>query len=184
MKDVKSRIRTRDTMFSSPTLLPLGYGLQLHAESRENLWYLCTVLINVYVADHNDCNSTLTSGTNNVYPYPYIDVNDRGHHFRLGSPLTNYPHAPVPSEARTISTVELRLPQVLQIISLKLSSNLRNMHKFAKRINMKISIMHIIPLFFLQRTEACSFRLEPPLYILSRVTKLAIQPLDPKNLSS
>ena len=27
----------------------------------------------------NDCNSTLTSGTNNIYPYPYIDVNDRGH---------------------------------------------------------------------------------------------------------
>ena len=30
----------------------------------------------------NECNSTLTSGTNNIYPYPYIDVNDRGH--RLG----------------------------------------------------------------------------------------------------
>ena len=26
-------------------------------------------------------------------PYPYIDVNDRGHRFRSGSPLTNYPHA-------------------------------------------------------------------------------------------
>ena len=23
----------------------------------------------------NECNSTLTSGTNNIYPYPYIDVN-------------------------------------------------------------------------------------------------------------
>ena len=41
----------------------------------------------------NECNSTLTSGTNNIYPYPYIDVNDRGHRFRPGSPLTNYPHA-------------------------------------------------------------------------------------------
>ena len=41
----------------------------------------------------NECNSTLTSGTNNIYPYPYIDVNDRGHRFRSGSPLTNYPHA-------------------------------------------------------------------------------------------
>ena len=30
----------------------------------------------------NECNSTLTSGTKNIYPYPYIDVNDRGH--RLG----------------------------------------------------------------------------------------------------
>ena len=35
----------------------------------------------------------LTSGTNNIYPYPYIDINDQGHRFRSGSPLTNYPHA-------------------------------------------------------------------------------------------
>ena len=71
------------------------------AESTENLWYLCTVLINVYVASPDpDPNPrggvnylTLTSGTNNIYPYPYIDVNDRGHRFRSGSPLTNYPHA-------------------------------------------------------------------------------------------
>ena len=41
----------------------------------------------------NECNSTLTSGTNNIYPYPYIDINDRAHRFRSGSPLTNYPHA-------------------------------------------------------------------------------------------
>ena len=41
----------------------------------------------------NECNSTLTSGTNNIYPDPYIDVNDRGHRFRSGSPVTNYPHA-------------------------------------------------------------------------------------------
>ena len=43
----------------------------------------------------NKCNSTLTSGTNNIYPYPYIndDVNDQGHCFRSGPPLTNYPHA-------------------------------------------------------------------------------------------
>ena len=41
----------------------------------------------------NECNSTLTSGTNNIYPYPYTDVNDRGHRFRSGSPLTNYPQA-------------------------------------------------------------------------------------------
>ena len=44
----------------------------------------------------NECNSTLTSGTNNIYPYPYIDVNDRGHGFRSGLPLTNYPHAAAP----------------------------------------------------------------------------------------
>ena len=41
----------------------------------------------------NECNSTLTSGTNNIYPYPYIDGNDWGHHLRSGSLLTNYPHA-------------------------------------------------------------------------------------------
>ena len=33
--------------------------------------------------DPNECNSTLTSGTNNIYPYPYIDVNDRGHRLRI-----------------------------------------------------------------------------------------------------
>ena len=66
----------------------------------ETLWYLCTVLINVYVAspdpdpdpnprgggqlpNPNECNSSLTSVTNNIYPYPYIDVNDRGHHLRI-----------------------------------------------------------------------------------------------------
>ena len=31
----------------------------------------------------NECNSTLTSGTNNIYPCPYIDVNDRGHRLRI-----------------------------------------------------------------------------------------------------
>ena len=45
------------------------------------------------IPNPNECNSTLTSGTNNIYPFPYIDVNDRGHHFRSGSPLTNYPHS-------------------------------------------------------------------------------------------
>ena len=41
----------------------------------------------------NECNSTLTSGTKNIYPYP-VDVNDRGHRFRSGSLVTNYPSAP------------------------------------------------------------------------------------------
>ena len=31
----------------------------------------------------NECNSTLTSGANNIYPYPYIDINDRGHRLRI-----------------------------------------------------------------------------------------------------
>ena len=39
----------------------------------------------------NECNSTLTSGTKNIYPYPYIDVNDRGHCVRSASPVTSYP---------------------------------------------------------------------------------------------
>ena len=39
----------------------------------------------------NEWNSTLTSGTKNIYPHPYIDVNDRGHRLRSGSLVTNYP---------------------------------------------------------------------------------------------
>ena len=42
----------------------------------------------------NECDSTLTSGTKNIFPYPYIDVNDRGHRLRSGSPVTNLPGAP------------------------------------------------------------------------------------------
>ena len=30
-----------------------------------------------------ECNSILTSGTNNIYPYPYIDVSDQGHRLRI-----------------------------------------------------------------------------------------------------
>ena len=41
----------------------------------------------------NERNSTLMSGTNNIYPYLYIDVNDRGHRFRSGSLLRVYPAA-------------------------------------------------------------------------------------------
>ena len=39
----------------------------------------------------NECNSTLRSGTKNIYPYPYIDVDERGHRLRAGSAVTNYP---------------------------------------------------------------------------------------------
>ena len=35
----------------------------------------------------NECNFTLTSGTKNIYPYPYKDVDDRGHCLRSGSPV-------------------------------------------------------------------------------------------------
>ena len=40
----------------------------------------------------NECNSTLTSGTRIFTPTP-IDVNDRGHRLRSGSPVTNLPGA-------------------------------------------------------------------------------------------
>ena len=35
------------------------------------------------IPDPNECNSTLTSGTNNIYPHSYIDVNDRGHRLQI-----------------------------------------------------------------------------------------------------
>ena len=38
----------------------------------------------------NECNSTLTSGTNNIYPFPYIDVNDRGHRLRITHTLRRW----------------------------------------------------------------------------------------------
>ena len=31
----------------------------------------------------NECNYTLTSGTKNIYPYPYIDVDEQGHWLRI-----------------------------------------------------------------------------------------------------
>ena len=31
----------------------------------------------------NECNSTLTSGTKNIYSYAYIDINDWGHQLRI-----------------------------------------------------------------------------------------------------
>ena len=31
----------------------------------------------------NECNSTPTNGTKNIYSYPYIDDNDRGHRLRI-----------------------------------------------------------------------------------------------------
>ena len=37
-----------------------------------------------------ECNSNLMSGTKNIYPYPYIDVNDHGHHLRSESVVMNY----------------------------------------------------------------------------------------------
>ena len=65
----------------------------------------------------NECNSTLTSGTNNIYPDPYIDVNDRGHRFRSGSPLRVYPAAP----ATSIEIFDLNVHTLL----IDLFSNLR-----------------------------------------------------------
>ena len=44
----------------------------------------------------NECNSTLTSGTRDIYPHCYIDVDERGHRLRAESPVTNLPRAPSP----------------------------------------------------------------------------------------
>ena len=43
----------------------------------------------------NECNSTLTSGTNNIYPYPYTDVNDRGHRLRITHTLRRFLEIPL-----------------------------------------------------------------------------------------
>ena len=77
-------------MIASHGGVPL-YGL--YVNPFWNFWRKSRTLFGIFVPNPNECNSTLTSGTNNIYSYPYIDVNDRGHRFRSGSPLTNYPHA-------------------------------------------------------------------------------------------
>ena len=101
------RIRTRDPMISSPTLSPLDYQLQLPNQRKILAIYAVALLMYTVASpdpdpnprgggqlpNHNECNSTLTSGTKNIYPYPYIDVNDRSHRSRSGSPVTNLPGA-------------------------------------------------------------------------------------------
>ena len=72
-----------------------GVGGQLPNPKSAILLYAneCSEERDTLIPNPNECNSTLTSGTNNISPYLYIDVNDRDHRFRLGSPLSNYPHA-------------------------------------------------------------------------------------------
>ena len=49
----------------------------------------------------DECNSTLTSGTKNIYPYGTpINVNDRGHRLRSESPVTNLPEASTSFETK------------------------------------------------------------------------------------
>ena len=45
--------------------------------------------VEMLTPDFNECNSTPKSGTNNIYPYSYIDVNDRGHHLRITPQATS-----------------------------------------------------------------------------------------------
>ena len=92
-------------MISSPTLSPLDYQLQLPNQWKILAIYAVALLMYTVASRNpdtnprgggqlpnpNECNSTLTSGTKNIYPYPYIDVNDRGHHLRSGSPVTKLP---------------------------------------------------------------------------------------------
>ena len=94
-------------MISSPTLSPLDYQLQLPNQRKILAIYAVALLMYTVASpdpdpnprggrqllNPNECNSTLTSETKNIYPYPYIDVNDRGHRLRSGSPVTNYPCA-------------------------------------------------------------------------------------------
>ena len=104
LKKCTRRIRTRDPMITSRTLSPLDYQLQLLNRQKILAIYALTLLMytvaspdpdpnrtgGVQLPNPNECNSTLTSGTKNIYP---IDVNDRGHCLRSRSPVTNYPCA-------------------------------------------------------------------------------------------
>ena len=94
-------------MINSPTLSPLDYQLQLLIQWKILSIYAVALLMSTVASpdpdpnprgggqlpNPNECNSTLMSGTKNIYPYPYIDVNDRGHRLRSGSLVTNYPCA-------------------------------------------------------------------------------------------
>ena len=51
----------------------------------------------------NECNSTLTSGTTNIYPYPYTDVNDRGHRLRITHTHRRLPFLNISSSSRVIT---------------------------------------------------------------------------------
>ena len=83
-----------------PNTSPLDYQLQLPNRRKILAIYALTLLMYTVASPYpdpnrrgggqlpnpNECNSTLTSGTKNIYPY-LIDVNDRGHRLRSGSPL-------------------------------------------------------------------------------------------------
>ena len=49
LRKSSKRIRTTNARICSPTLQQLGYG-SAAAKWKENLWYLCSVLINVHAA--------------------------------------------------------------------------------------------------------------------------------------
>ena len=72
-------------MITSSTLSPLDYQLQLPNRRKILGIYALTLLMYTVASpdpdpnpreggelpDPNECNSTLTSGTKNIYPYPY-----------------------------------------------------------------------------------------------------------------
>ena len=96
LKKCTRRMRTRDPMITSRTLSPLDYQLQLPNRWKILAIYALTLLMYTVASPYpdpnrtgggqlpnpNECNSTLTSGTKNIYPYP-TDVNDRGHRLRI-----------------------------------------------------------------------------------------------------
>ena len=87
-------------MITSRTLSPLDCQLQLPNRRKILAIYALTLLMYTVASpdphpyrrgggqlpNPNECNSTLTSETKNIYPYP-TDVNDRGHPLRSGSLL-------------------------------------------------------------------------------------------------
>ena len=88
--------------------------------------------------NHNECNSTLTSGTKNIYPSP-IDVNDRGHRLRSGSPVTicealRRCHIPLPPFKLVCLCSSLHRNRLLQKELDSLKKNLNFYLPFGKRI--------------------------------------------------
>ena len=83
-KGAPGRIRTRDAMIISATLSLLSLRLQLLNRRKIFAIYALTLYTVAspdpdsnpwgggQLPNPNECNSTLTSGTGGIYPYPYI----------------------------------------------------------------------------------------------------------------
>ena len=56
-----------------------GGGGQLPNPNKCNFTLTSGTREEALIPNPNECNSTLTSGTKNIYPHPYVDVDERGH---------------------------------------------------------------------------------------------------------